>query len=258
MWGGLTMGFVITSKDSLKKQSLAKTTARRKKNAGLVALKAVAANAPANDLVPEIKITWREPDKLKSSNRRVRKSEDGHVAGTARSISHFGFVSPVIVRGDQVVDGWTRLLAARSLKLPKVPCVDVSHLCDEKVRLLAISLNRLGETGVWDLPELKLELTELELVEIDLSLSGFTVSEIDIILSDDAEDENAEEAVPDAPTLPVTVAGDLWLLGQHRVLCGSSLEEENYAKLMGKDLAAAVLTDPPYNVKFAGNVSGLG
>ena len=140
----------------------------------------------------------------------------------------------------------------------KVPCVDVSHLSDEKVRLLTLTLNRLAETGTWDLPELKLELAELQIAEIDLTLSGFTMPELDIILSDAADDDGQEEVIPEPPQLPVNVAGDLWHLDEHRVSCGNALEAADYASLMGTSRAASVLTDPPYNVKIAGNVSGLG
>ena len=157
-----------------------------------------------------------------------------------------------------MVDGYTRLLAARALGLPQVPCIDVSHLSSEKVRLLALTLNRMAETGSWDMPELKLELAELAITEIDLTLSGFSMPEIDIIISDAADDEEKEEAIPEPPLLPVSVLGDHWHLGEHRVLCGNALEATDYARLMGSSRAAAVLTDPPYNVKIAGNVSGLG
>ncbi|WP_195908619.1 DNA modification methylase [Novosphingobium sp. Gsoil 351] len=142
--------------------------------------------------------------------------------------------------------------------MPKVPCIDVSHLSEDKVRLLTISLNRLAEKKTWDLAELKFELEELEIMEFDLTLTGFTMPEIDIIFGDEAEDKDKEDAVPEAPEVPVTIEGDLWLLGTHRVLCGSALAAADYERLMSGDLAAAALTDPPYNVVIAGNVSGLG
>jgi DNA modification methylase len=251
-------GFTITHKGSFQKQSLAKTTGRRKKNVAKVALQSLTANTVLNDIAPDIKIDWRNPADLKEARRKVRKIEDRHLADMVRAISHFGFVSPLIVRGNRVVDGHVRLAAARALAMPKVPCIDVSHLSEEKVRLLAISLNRLAETGTWDLAELKFELEELETMELDLSLTGFTMPEIDIIFGDEAEEKDKEEEIPDPPAVPVTVEGDLWLLGEHRVLCGSALAAADFERLMGGDLAAAVLTDPPYNVVIAGNVSGLG
>lgn len=251
-------GFVITRKNTFQKQSLAKTTGRRKKNATKVALQALAANTALNDIAPDIKIDWRNTAGLKDAARKVRKIEDRHLNDMVRAISNFGFVSPLIVRGNRVVDGHTRLAAARALAMPKVPCIDVSHLSEDKVRLLTVSLNRLAETGSWDLAELKFELEELETMEFDLTLTGFTMPEIDIIFGDEAADKDKEEEIPEPPAVPVTVEGDLWLLGKHRVLCGSALAAADFERLMGGDLAAAVLTDPPYNVVIEGNVSGLG
>ena len=252
------MNFVIARKGSFHQEKLAKTTARRKKNAAQVALNSLTANTPVNDMMPGIIITWRKPNDLKAPSRKVRKTQDKHLAETVRSIAHFGFVSPIIISGDCVVDGYTRLLAARALDMPEVPCIDVSHLSAEKVRLLTLALNRLAETGSWDQDELKLELGELEIAEMDLTFSGFTLPEIDIIMGPDAKDEDEEESIPEPPLHPVSVLGDLWHLGDHRVLCGNAQVAGDYASLMGDAEAAAMLTDPPYNVKIAGNVSGLG
>lgn len=252
------MSFVIRRIEGFQKQAIAKTAARRKKNAAQVGLQSLTAHTPVNDMIPGIVISWRKPEEIKGPRRRVRKTEDRHLADTVRSIAQFGFVSPVIIRGDTLVDGYTRLMAARSLNLPRIPCIDVSHLDGEKVRLLGITLNRLAENGTWDMPELKLELAELHIADFDLTLTGFTMPEIDIILSDGAEEEHKKETIPEAPSLPVSILGDLWLLGDHRLLCGSALEGEAYDRLMGNRMGAAVLTDPPYNVVIAGNVSGLG
>ncbi|WP_230207058.1 ParB N-terminal domain-containing protein [Novosphingobium sp. Gsoil 351] len=106
--------FVITRKSTFQKQSLAKTTGRRKKNVAKVELQALTAHTPLNDIAPDIKISWRNTDELKDARRKVRKIEDRHVADLVRAISHFGFVSPIIVRGNRVVDGHTRLAAARA------------------------------------------------------------------------------------------------------------------------------------------------
>lgn len=252
------MAFIITRKDAFHTQSLAKTAARRKKNTAKVALQSLTANTPVNDIAPDIKIAWRDTADLKNARRKVRTIEDAHLAGVVRAISHFGFVSPIIVRGNRVVDGHTRLAAARALAMPKVPCIDVSHLSEDKVRLLTISLNRMAESGTWDMAELKIEMEELEAMEFDLTLTGFTMPEIDIIFGEEAADKDKEETIPEPPAVPVTVEGDLWLLGEHRVLCGSALAAADFERLMGGDLAAAVLTDPPYNVVIEGNVSGLG
>ena len=252
------MTVIIKHKSGFQKQSLAKTTARRKAHLAKVRLEELSASTPVNDRSPGIEISWCRPDQLRAPRRRVRKTDDKHLADIVQAISHFGFVSPITIRGDRVVDGYTRLLAARALNLPAIPCIDVRYLSEDAVRLLAISLNRLGEKGTWDLPELKLEMAELLVADFDLTLTAFTLPEIDIILSDDSNDEEHEGKIPDPPADPVTIPGDRWLLGEHRVLCGNALDDTDYALLLGDGLAAAVLTDPPYNVKIAGNVSGLG
>lgn len=253
------MSFQITKKGDFNKQCLQKTAKHRKQAAGQVQIKVAASAGSQNDLAPELKITWRKVCELQPPKRRVRKTEPEHQAEAIRLINAFGFVSPITIRGDIVVDGNVRLAAAKELGMKEIPCIDISHLSEPKARILAISLNRFAEKGIWDFDELKLELTELEIEGLDLTLSAFSPQERDIIFLDDPEMEVAEEAIPDLPTHPVSQAGDLWVLGdRHRLLCGDALEPLSYARLMAGKLGTAVLTDPPYNVKIAGNVSGLG
>jgi DNA modification methylase len=253
------MGFVINKKSEFQKQCLHKTTDLRKKNVGFTLLKAAAAGGLPNVLLPELVITRRAIAELRLPKRRVRRITPEHLASAVHAIKNFGFVSPITIRGDVIVDGATRLEASKELGLVEIPCIDISHLSEPKARMLAISLNRLGETGTWDMPELKLELAELEIEGLDLTLSSFSAPELDIILADEIGPENeAEEVIPEPPLNPVSRIGDLWQLGDNRVLCANSLEAVSYERLMNGALAAAVLTDPPYNVKIAGNVSGLG
>jgi len=249
----------ITKKSKLKEGFLAKTKAARKANSDKVALKSAAAGAIPNDLAPDLTVEWYPIDELSPAKRRVRKCNPEQVERAIRLIRAYGFISPITIRRGVVVDGHIRIAAARELGMEAVPCIDVGHLSKEQARTLSISLNRLAELGEWDLPELKLELEELEIEDIDLSLTLFTDQELDIILSDEAGEGGAEEDIPELPQIPVTREGYLWLCGDtHRVLCGNSLEAENYKTLLNGRLAHAVLTDSPYNVKIAGNVSGLG
>jgi hypothetical protein len=254
-----TVPFKIIKKSNLQQQCLGKTKKARKINADKVATTA-AINMTQNDLAPDLVIEWRSLDELEAPKRRVRKIVPDHVNRAIKSITTFGMISPITVRGTVVVDGHTRLAAARELGMSQVPCIDVGHLSEASARMLAISLNRLAELGEWDMDELKLELTELEIEDIDLEVSFFSAQELDIILSDggDSEPDGSQNvADPEAPV--TTVEGDLWLLGErHRVLCGNSLEVASFKTLLGDSVAHAVLTDVPYNVKIAGNVSGLG
>lgn len=250
----------ITKKSKLKEGFLAKTKASRKVNSDKVALKSAAAGAIPNDLAPDLKVEWYTVDELTPAKRRVRKCNPEQVERTIRLIKAYGFISPVTIRRGVVVDGHIRIAAARELGMEDVPCIDVGHLSKAQARTLSISLNRLAELGEWDLPELKLELEELEIDNFDLSLTLFTDQELDIILSDEPGEGGAEEEeIPEPPQNPVTREGYLWLCGDtHCVLCGNSLEVENYKTLLKGQVAHAVLTDSPYNVKIAGNVSGLG
>lgn len=254
------MNFVITKKSGFKKQCLAKTTTRRKTHASHVSIKKAAGGAIPNDLLPSLQITFRNVCDLKTPNRRVRKSEPAQVARVVSQIKAFTFVSPITVRGDVVIDGHTRLKAAQELGMDQVPCIDISHLSKAQARMLAIGLNRVGETGTWDVPELRLELGELELEGLDLTLSGFSSQELDIVLLDETDDSavGEEEIIPEPAAHPVSELGDLWLLGKHRLLCADALDKGSYEKLLEGAKATAVLTDPPYNVKIDGNVSGLG
>lgn len=256
------MPFTIKMKSSITQKCLEKTKKARKANSEKVAVKSAATNALLNDLAPDLQVEWIAMTELQSPQRRVRKRLAEHVVDAILAIKTFGFISPITVRGKVVIDGHTRIEAAKELDMDKVPCIDVSHLSDIKARALAISLNRLAERGEWDFPELKLELESLEIDGFDLSLTFFDEKQLDIIVADDPEPAEADadgEATPEPQTTPVSMNGDLWQMGKgHRLLCGSSLEAGSYEQLMGGDKAAAVLTDSPYNVEIAGNVSGLG
>jgi hypothetical protein len=236
--------FKIIKKSHLQQQCLTKTKKARKINADRVATKA-AINVAQNDLAPELVIEWRSLDELEAPKRRVHKIVPEHVNHAIKSIKTFGMISPITVRGAVIVDGHTRLAAARELGMDQVPCVDVSHLSEASARMLAISLNRLAELGEWDMDELKLELTQLEIENIDLEVSFFSAQELAIIFADGGAseaDDSEDVAEPQAPV--TTVEGDLWLLDErHRVLCGNSLEAESFEILLGDNVAHAAMLD---------------
>lgn len=254
------MSFVITRKTGLKSQLTTKTSKHRQLQAGRMKAAAGAAMALTNDLAPKLEITMRAIADLQAATRRTRKPTEQQISATALSITTFGFVSPITVRGNQIFDGHVRVQAAHRLGMFEVPCIDISHLSDAKARMLAISLNRLAETGTWDPQELKLELSELKIEGFELTISGFSSQELDILLLEEPDAEPKDETViPEPPLVPVSRVGDLWELGgRHRILCGNSLAPEAYGRLLEGQLATAVLADAPYNVKIANNVSGLG
>ncbi|MGB0748549.1 MAG: site-specific DNA-methyltransferase [Magnetospiraceae bacterium] len=198
-----------------------------------------------------------------AGNPRVHP--DAQIRKIARSIEQFGFVLPILVDADNVVvAGHARLLAAEWLELKTVPTLCVSHLTEAQIRAYRIADNKLAEEADWDRAKLAIEfdyLVELD-SDLDLTLTGFSLPEIDLVIQNESEpDEVGEEPpveVPDDASPSITKRGDLWMLGQHRLLCGDALCLTDYHRLLGKRRAQMVFTDPPYNVRIAGNVGGLG
>ena len=157
--------------------------------------------------------------------------------------------------------GHARIEAAKLLGLSDVPIVRLDRLSPEQVRAFAIADNKLALNASWDerlLGEHFRELSELNL-DFPLDVTGFSVGEIDLLIEGTApQADNDGEAPAPLPGPAVCQPGDLWILGQHRILCGSALDDNAYQVLMGEDRAAAVSTDPPYNVPIEGHASGLG
>lgn len=245
----------------LKQAKLKRSRSRREELASKRKVAECRERSRRNDLLPRLEIEYVPLRELRPPQRRTRKDGREQIARVAASISELGFSQPVLVRDGQVIDGWIRVLAARELGLDQVPVIDCRHLSEAEARTLAIALNRTGERGEWDLDELRLEFIELSGLEIDLDVTGFSVKEQDIILLDDidgAGEDSGEEELPEPPPEPITSPGDVWQLGDHRVICGSALEPATYEALLGDEQVHVVLTDPPYNVQIEGNVSGLG
>lgn len=213
-----------------------------------------------NDLLPELELRNYRISELTRPKNRTRKNDADQINRLTRAIADYGFTVPILVRGGQVYDGWSRVLAAKELGLEQVPAIEISHLSDAEVRALALASNRIGELGSWDLDALRLEFVELIELEVDLDSTAFTVEEQDIILLDPLVEGAADPAdeTDDPPEVPVTRPGDIWMLGDHRVICGNALETETYDALLQDEKVHAVVQDPPYNVKISGNVSGLG
>ncbi len=195
----------------------------------------------------------------------ARQHSDRQVEKLAGIIQSVGFLVPIIIDANNViVAGHGRYAAALKLGLASVPCIRVTHLTDAQVRAFRIADNRLSELSSWDDKTLAVELKELAAVELDtdiLDLTAFEIGEIDARISSldeldeksDPADETTEAAGP-----AVSKLGDLWLLGRHRLYCGSCLEEASYSALLDGELVRAVWADAPYNVPVKGHVSGLG
>jgi len=182
-----------------------------------------------------------------------RTHSDEQVAQLAASIREFGFTNPVLVdEANNLIAGHGRLLAARKLKMDEVPAVVVTGLDERKRRALVIADNKLALNAGWDDEALRVELEDLagDFGE----LMGFTDDELAELLKGEEVTEGLtdEDAVPEAPEEPVTVEGDVWLLGRHRLMCGDSTSIDAVERLMDGRKADMVFTDPPYNVAFNG------
>jgi DNA modification methylase len=183
-----------------------------------------------------------------------RKHSDEQVAQIAASIKEFGWTNPILIDGDKgIIAGHGRLMAARKLKMAEVPVIEISHLTETQKKALIIADNKLALNADWDTDLLTIELDELLTDGFALELLGFNKEELDKLLApDQVEGLTDEDAVPEIPEEPKTKLGDIWVLGNHRLMCGDSTSIDAVDKLMPNELADLVFTDPPYNVAYSG------
>ena len=213
-----------------------------------------------------IQIAYRLIAELKLDAMNPRVHSPRQVRQIARSIESFGFIVPVLIDADgKVIAGHGRILACQLLGWTEVPTITLDHLSEAQARAFMIADNRLTENSVWDDRLLAEQFRALSVLDLDFSLevTGFEMGEIDLRIEglnspapDDQDCADDLSVVPSGP--PVTRAGDIWELGEHRVHCASALDAVAYAALMRDEQAQMVFSDPPYNVRVHGNVSGLG
>ena len=185
--------------------------------------------------------------------RNARTHSDAQVAQIAASIKEFGFLNPIIIDGDNgIIAGHGRVMAARKLGMTEVPCVEAAHLTDAQKKAYILADNQLAMNAGWDNDLLKIELLDLQSQDFNLDLIGFDAAMLDGLLAPEPDEGlTDEDAVPEAPEVPVTVLGDVWLLGRHRLMCGDSTSIDAVEKLMGGEKADVLFTDPPYGIDFA-------
>ena len=195
--------------------------------------------------------------------RNARTHSNAQIDQIKKSIRAFGFSNPILVdENNQLKAGHGRLMAAKSLGLTQVPAILIAHLNEPKKRALRLADNKIALNAGWDLEILGTELADLSEMDLDFDIGdiGFEVAELDLSIGnapmEDLPSETAPE--PDRSVPLVTRRGDLWLLGPHRVICGSARSSVDLNLLMGARLADMGFTDPPYNVPIAGHVSGNG
>ena len=186
--------------------------------------------------------------------RNSRTHSDEQISQLAASIKEWGWTTPVLVDEDgSIIAGHGRTLAAQRLQMTEVPVMVANGWSEAKKRAYILADNKLALNAGWDNEMLALELGEIGELGFDLDLTGFTADEIAALMPEQIEPGlTDEDAVPDVPEQPVTVLGDVWLLGKHRLMCGDSTSIDAVAKLTGGGGVDMLLTDPPYNVAVQG------
>ena len=188
--------------------------------------------------------------KLVEYARNPRKN-DHAVDAVAAAIREYGFRVPIIAKSDgTIIDGHLRFKAARKLGLNEVPVILGDDLSDAQIKAFRLSVNKVAELADWDFDFLKLELGELQDMGFALDLTGFADDELARLLANPTEGLTDPDAIPEAPAEPVTQEGDVWILGNHRLICGDSTKAETVEKLLGSVKPHLMVTDPPYGVEY--------
>ncbi len=203
-------------------------------------------------------------ERLAPYERNPRTHPEWQIAQIAASIVNFGFTNPLLVGSDGVIiAGHGRLQAAQRLGLAEVPVIVLGHLSPAQRRALVIADNRIAENAGWDEELLRSLLAELRADGFDLEVVGFSEDELAQLLGDLDDVGGAPpalgdpDAAPEVPTQPISVPGDLWMLGDHRVLCGDATKAADVAAVCEGRLVDAVWTDPPYNVAYEGKAGKI-
>lgn len=183
-----------------------------------------------------------------------RTHSDEQVAQIAASIKEFGWTNPILIDDqNSIIAGHGRLMAARKLGMDKVPCIEVKNLTPGQIKAYIIADNKLALNAGWDFTLLNVEFEQLAEMGIDLEITGFSLEEIEelkpVELNEGLTDE---DAVPDVPEEPKTKLGDIYQLGNHRLMCGDSTSIDAVDKLMDGDRPDMIFTDPPYNIDYQG------
>ena len=213
-----------------------------------------------------LKIIYRSIEDLTPDPANPRRHSEKQIRQIAASIEEFGFVVPILIdRNRRIIGGHGRALAGCAVGMTEVPTVCLDHLTPAQLRAFAIADNKLTENATWDDRLLAEQLRDLSLLGLDFSLevTGFEMGEIDLRIASleesPAPGDDPADVLPEVSVGPwVSQLGDLWFLGHHRLVCGSALDAGAFAVLMGEERAAAIFTDPPYNVQIDGHASGLG
>lgn len=204
---------------------------------------------------PADRVERRRTATLVPYARNARTHSEAQVAQIAASVREWGWTAPVLIDDEgTIIAGHGRVLAAQSLGLDEVPVMVASGWTDAQRRAYVLADNRLALNAGWDTELLKLELADLKSADFDMGLMGFGEDELADMLAEKTDGLTDEDAVPEVPADPVTVMGDVWQLGRHRVMCGDSTSIDAADRLMAGGRAGMVNTDPPYGVSYQSNM----
>jgi DNA modification methylase len=205
----------------------------------------------ADKTIGNIKVERREVAALIPFARNSRTHSDAQVAQIAASIKEFGWTNPILIDGDNgIIAGHGRLAAARKLGVTEIPVIVLDHLTDAQKRALVIADNKLALNAGWDMDLLSSEIEGLGSEGFDLSLLGFSNDELAAMLAEKTEGLTDPDEIPEVPADPVSVLGDVWILGKHRIVCGDSTDADTVAKALNGVSPHLMVTDPPYGVEY--------
>jgi DNA modification methylase len=214
--------------------------------------------------IRDLKVTMESVAELKPNRRNPRSHSKSQLRQIAASIKAFGWTNPILIDADKkVIAGHGRLKAAMMLGLTQVPAIFINDMTEAQKRAYIIADNKLAENAGWDRELLALELQDLLHMEVDfdVTITGFDMGEIDVLIDalEEQEDDDADQFPDEDLSMPpVTQPGDLWQLGGQRLLCADATQPASLKTLLAGELAELVFTDPPYNVPIEGHASGLG
>lgn len=243
--------------NAIKKAVNSRSRKRRESNAAEARLAAaVTRSIGDNQLLKTCPLEMVAPGDLSPPPRQVHKRDAAQVARWVTFVQRFGFLPPLIIREQLIVNGTDRWEAAMAIKLPELVCLRVDHLSERDAEIVAIAMQVQADHLELDPDMVRIILQDME--PLDLEFTFLDPAQIDMLLVDDDPGANEEEVLPEIPAAPASRPGDLFLMGRHRLLCADATVASSYVRLMAGTSARATLTDTPFNVDIAGNVSGLG
>ena len=207
----------------------------------------------------KLKIEYRKVSELLPYARNARTHSDEQVSQLAASIKEFGFNNPVAIDADgMILCGHGRVMAAQKLHMAEVPTVCLSHLSDTQVKAYILADNKLALNAGWDNDMLKVELEDLKDLDFDLNLTGFSDEELKDILVEDPTEAHEDNFDGEPPEVAKSQLGDIWILGEHRLMCGDSTSENDVKALMQDEKAGLIFTDPPYGIQVVNTDGKVG